>query len=784
MSLITEVDILDESKECFLIYSEEVLTDRAIPSAEDGLLSSQRKILWTMEEHLKMNSKGKTKKCQGLVGQTLATSYFHGDQSCYGVLCKMAQEYLMRYPLLIGQGALGTQESNDMVASSRYTEAKPSIFADLMFNDFKKNVVPLKETYNGEYMEPVILPSLFPNALVNGRQAIGISMAHNSAPMNLTEVCDGIIAFIEKNGNITVKELMEYIKGPDFPLGNVIINAKDIYSAFNTGRSATSLKIRGDYEIDEKKNILTFTSIPYRTYRNKIREQITNNIDELEKYIDDFSDESNLGKNKLIFYIKKGINPEAVAQKLFALTDLQTALSYNMNFIVNGTPKLCSLYDLIQEYVRHQTNVILNATQFDKEKAEKRIHILNGLLLAIDKIDAVISLIRNADDKADARDKLIKLLTIDEIQANAILDMKLSQLTKLDKEDLLIELTEKKDIVTECLKIINDEQYRNTILINRVGAMKEEYGDARRTQLLDIAEPPKDKKAKEKPVIIEEDCIVTVFDNGNVKRAPVPKAARRNTVGTKIKDGIVYSCKSTTLNNLFVFSSKGKMYKILINDISDTDRGTNLTTLAKMDTDEYALTYATEDAEKKYIFFITKAGTAKKVPVEEFLNMKKSGIIATKFNDGDTLATVVATNDVPISIITKNGMCSTFDLATMSSSSRTAKGMKGINLSAGDEVVTAVPHEEAGHLAVVSADGCGKRIEETLAVQGRGTKGVMVSKTPVGGAAWVKDNESIMVVGNHSSVCVAAKDIPVLARTAIGVKIIKNNNNVKLVVRV
>ena len=276
MSLIVDVDILDESRECFLTYCEEVLTDRAIPAAEDGLLSSQRKILWTMEDYLKMNNKSKTKKCQAIVGQTLGTSYYHGDAACYGVLSKMSQEFLMRYPLIQGKGGLGTQESNEMVASPRYTEAKPSQYADLMMNDYAKNVVPTKETYNGEFMEPVVLPSLFPNALCNGKQAIGVSMAHNSLPNNLTEVCNAIIHYIENEG-ITIDELLSYIPGPDFPLDNIVINQKDVREAFRTGRSAISLKVRGRYEIDKDKII--FTSIPYRTYRDKIKEQITKNIE-------------------------------------------------------------------------------------------------------------------------------------------------------------------------------------------------------------------------------------------------------------------------------------------------------------------------------------------------------------------------------------------------------------------------------------------------------------------------------------------------------------------------
>ena len=285
----------------------------------------------------------------------------------------MAQAYLMRYPLVDGDGNFGTQEGNGMEAASRYTNAKPSKYADLMFNDFKKDVVPLKETYNGEYMEPVVLPSLFPNAIVNGKESIGISMSHCSMPHCLSEVCDGIIAYIN-NPNLTISELMQYIKVPDFPLGGTVINARDIKTAFETGHSAISLKVRGDYEI--KGQTITFTSIPYRTYRNKIKEQLNKNIEELDKYIEDFSDLSNVGKNKLVFKIKNEIKPEQALLKLFALTDLQTSLSYNMNFIVDGTPKLCSMIDLISAYTKHQHNILTRSAEFDKNKAEERIHIL------------------------------------------------------------------------------------------------------------------------------------------------------------------------------------------------------------------------------------------------------------------------------------------------------------------------------------------------------------------------------------------------------------------------
>lgn len=631
MSLITEVDILDEAKDNFLTYAEEVLTDRAIPAAEDGLLSAQRKILWTMEDYLKMDNKSKTKKCNAIIGSTLATSYFHGDIACYGVLRKMAQEFLMRYPLVTGQGQLGTQENNDMFSSSRYTEAKPSKFTDLMMNDFSKNVVPTKETYNGEFQEPIVLPSLFPNAICNGRQAIGISMAHNSAPHNLTEVCNAAIALIEK-GELTIDEVLSYIPGPDFPLGGTVLNIKDVRAAFASGKSNISLKIQGDYEIDGQDII--FTSIPYRTYRNKIKEQIEKNIDVLSELIDDFDDESNIGQNKLVFHVKDGVSVSKALNKLFLLTDLQSTLSYNMNYIVNGTPKLCSMVDLLHAYVNHQEDVLVNATTFDKEKAEARAHILEGLIAAVDKIDEVIALIKQSAGRADARTKLMDFLSVDEVQANAILDMKLGKLTRIDKEELVNELKEKKEFIAKCIEILTDKEVRNKVLISKITQLRDTYGDARRTKLLNTDIP---KQEKEVVVVEPKDCVVIVTKKNTIKRIDAKnfKAQKRNTTGVKTGDIVLFSQKTNTQDTLMVFSSKGKMYRVLVDNIpegTNASNGTPISTLIEFENGEVpmAFTTMTRDTDKKFIFFATKNGTIKKVPLDEYDKMKRTGIIAIR----------------------------------------------------------------------------------------------------------------------------------------------------------
>jgi DNA gyrase subunit A len=778
-NMITEVDILDEARDCFLIYSEEVLTDRAIPSAEDGLLSAQRKILWTMEDYLKMDSKSKTKKCNALVGSTLATSYFHGDASCYGVLCKMSQEYLMRYPLIHGQGSLGTQENNDMVASSRYTEAKPSIYTDLMMNDFKKDVVPLKETYNGEFMEPVVLPALFPNAICNGRQAIGISMAHNSAPHNLTEVCNAIIAFIER-GPLTASEIMEYIKGPDFPLGGKVLNSKDVAKAFETGKSSVSLKIQGDYEIDGQKII--FTTIPYRTYRNKIKEQIEKNIETLEEVIDDFDDESNVGQNKLVFHVKDGVSVSKALNKLFTLTDLQTTLSYNMNYIVNGTPKLCSMADLIKAYVQHQESVLIKATEFDKAKAEARAHILEGLIAAVDKIDEVISLIKASASKAEAKEKLISFLSIDDIQATAILDMKLGKLTKIDKQELVTELKEKKDFIAYCINILTNQEARNSELINKVKKMRDTYGDARRTKLLDIEVPKADKEI----IVAEpEDCVVIINSKNQVKRIAKKafKPQKRNTVGVKTNGDItIFSQSTNTQDMLMVFTSKGKMYRLLVDNIpegTNTSAGIALSSLITFEDNEVPMAFTTlsRDTDKKFIFFATKKGIVKKVPLEEYDKMKRTGVIAISLKEGDELANVTFINQEEMMLITKNGMSIRFAAADMPLSSRTAQGVKGMNVAEDDQVIAALPiSNPASYLAIVSKTGLGKRIElKEFNSQNRGGRGVTCYKGEIAGAALVTEDDNVLISGDKSSIVVIAKDIPLLGRVSQGNTMLKNN---------
>lgn len=565
----------------------------------------------------------------------------------------MAQEYNMRYPLIDGQGNLGSQESNDMVSASRYTSCRPSVYADLMFNDYGKNVIPQKPTYNDEFTEPVILPSLFPNALVNGKEAIGLSMSHNSLPNNLSEVSDGIIEVI-KDDNLSLDELMQIIKGPDFPLGGVVINSKDIKEAFRTGHSSVSLKVRGDYTVEENKII--FTSIPYRTYRDKIKEQILKYADALEPYIEDFKDESNIGYNKLIFILQKGADQKKAISKLFEYTDLQTTLSYNMNYIVNGTPRLCSLLDLIHIYIDHQNSIMIKAAQFDKEKAEKRKHILEGLIKAIEVIDEIISLIKNSSNSKEAKNKLINNYDFSEEQAQAILDMKLAKLSKLDEEELKSELIEKINIIKEKTRVIEDSSYRNEILIKNLTELKNKYGDNRRTKLLDIKEDKFQENEEEK---IEE--FYVYIQNGEVKKTPNKPASIKGAI------------KTDSSKILYIFCANGKVYR-------ETPK-------KKATIEDKPLLVIPEDYNEQYIFFATQKGYIKSTKAEEYTSLRMKSA-ALKLDEDDKVIAVIGLTNSRLQAKTNKNKTYDVSIALNPPSGRNTKGKKIGKLDLNENIIS------------------------------------------------------------------------------------------------
>lgn len=613
-------------------------------------------------------------------------------------------------------------------------------------------------------------------------------MAHNSLPNNLTEVCNGIINFINKDGNISLDEIMEDIKGPDFPLGGQIININDVKTAFKTGKSSVSLKVRGDYTIE--KNKIIFTSIPYRTYRSKIKEQINKNIDELDKVIIDFDDESSVGENKLIFTVKDEGSIQSALNKLFSLTDLQTSLSYNMNFIVNGTPKLCSLYDLIKYYVQHQDNILISSTKYDKEKAEKRLHILKGLIAAIDKIDEVIALIKSSESKKEAKVKLINFLNIDEIQSEAILEMKLSKLTRIDKNELIAEKKEKEEFILKCEKILSDKSYRNEILIAKIKKLRDIYGDSRRTKLDNI---PVDSESKEIEFVEPKDCVVIMTKTGAIKRISSEsfKTQRRNGVGVKTQEDINHTAiRTNTIDSLIIFTDKGNMYKLLVNDVpegTNLSKGTSIKSLITMEPDEnpnviYSI-YRNTDA--KYVLFVTKNGIVKKTSLEEYTKTKKkTGIKAIKLKENDRLASVHLVKDEDIILVTKNGYGIKFNSKLVPAQGKLTIGVKGIELFNNDEVVSSlVVHDSNDDLAIFSKRGLAKKFPQNeIPLQNRGGKGLLCYKPNeiVAAASLVSEKDKILILGDKTSICISSSEIPKVNRIALGNLVIKNSDIVSV----
>ena len=606
-------------------------------------------------------------------------------------------------------------------------------------------------------------------------------MSHNSAPNNLTEVCNTAIAYIESKIH-NVDDLLQYMPGPDFPLGGTVLNIKDVRKAFETGKSTVSLKIQGDYEIDGQ--TITFTSIPYRTYRNKIKEQIEKNIDVFDELLSDFDDESSVGSNKLVFHVKNGISPAKALNKLFLLTDLQTTLSYNMNFIVNGTPKLCSMIELINYYVKHQENILIKATEYDKDKAEARAHILEGLIVAVDKIDDVIELIKKSTNRQEAKDKLINFLSIDDIQAVAILDMKIGRLTKIDKEELIAELKEKQEIIARCIDILTNQETRNSCLIKEIAELRDKYGDARRTKLLNTEIP---KNEKEPTPVEVKDCMVIINNQNKVKRVDIKnfKPQRRNSVGVKTNGDItIFSQKTNTQDYLLVFTTKGKMYRILVDNIpegTNTTSGTLLATLIEMEKNEFPVAYTTltRDTDKKFILFATKNGTIKKVSIEEYDKMKRTGVLAISLKDDDEVRSAIFINQEEVIIATKNGHLIRFETAEMPISSRTAQGVKGIKLNDGDEVLSISAINDEVFCVIVCRNAFGKKIPvNEITLQKRGGKGMNYSKEPIAGIALANSEDNILISGNISSIVIPANDITTSGRTAQGSITLKGNSEV------
>lgn len=773
--------ITDEVEQSMLDYGMSIITDRALPSAEDGLKPVNRRILYDMFDKGYMNNK-KFVKCAQPVGDTMGRFHPHGDSSIYGALAWMSQEWNMRYPLIVWHGNNGSRDG-DEPAAYRYTECKLSKIGEEMLADIKKNTVDWQNAYTDEEQEPVYLPGRIPNLIVNGTSGIAWAMACSFAPHNLTEIMNAAIHVLE-NPNCEVKELLNFIQGPDFPTGGLVVNKDELPAAYLTGKGRA--RIRGEYKIesDKKGDTIVFTSIPYKVSK----EVLTVKIDELCNEgkltgISAIRDESNKDGVRFVIELEKGVSAELVVAKLFKNTPLENTYSFNQVALIDKKPVLVNMKQLIETYIEHQKDVLLRKTQFDLDKIKARIHILEGLLIALEDIDNVIALIKKSESAAAAKTNLMSKYNLSEAQAKAILDMKLSRLARLEKIEIENEKSEK---VAESKRLEGVLKNPSPELKKDFEAIRDTYGDARRTTITQVAVT---KEEKEIEFVEPEKCVVVMTEGGLIKRVPTTsfRTQKRNGKGVKTQDDITSAViRTNTIDSLMIFTNKGRMYRLLVDEIpvgTNATKGQSIKSLVAMEKDEEAsIIYSIyRDTDAKYVLFVTKNGMVKKTTLDEYVKTKKkTGIAAISLKDGDELAAVSLVKDEPLVILTGKGMAIKFNSMDVSATSRATSGVKGIALNEEDYVVTALPVRNASDsLAVFVENGLGKKISlDEFVTQKRGGKGIIAYKTSdktgdVTSAALISDEDNLLVCGLASSICVSATEIPLASRVSIGNQILK-----------
>ena len=783
MGEILNTPIINEVEQSFIDYSMSVITDRAIPSAEDGLKPVARRILWDMFDKGYLNNK-KYVKCAQPVGDTMGRFHPHGDSSIYGALVYLSQPWNMRYPLISFHGNNGSRDGHEP-AAYRYTECKLSKAGEDMLADIKKDTCDWQPAYTEEEDEPVYLPGIFPNLIVNGTTGIAVAMACSFAPHNINEVMDAITHLTE-NPEAEIKDLLQFVKGPDFPTGGTIINKDELTTAYLTGKGRA--RIRAEYVIETKagKDSIVFTSIPYKVSKIDLITEIDKLCEEKKlEGITEIYDDSPKGGVRLVEEKTKGVSAEPIIAKLFKMTRLEDTYSFNQVALVDKKPQLLNLKQLLQIYIDHQKDVLLRKTKFEADKVSAKIHILEGLLKALEDIDNIIALIKKSESTVAAKTALMEKYGFSEAQAKAILDMKLSKLAKLEKVEIEKDLAE-----------LNQEFAKlNAILQNPVPEMlnifkdiKKKYGDERRTTITQVSTTKEDKEIE---FVEPEKCVVIMTEGGLIKRVPSAsfRTQKRNGKGVKTQDDITNAViRTNTIDSLMIFSNKGRMYRLLVNDIpvgTNSTNGQSIKSLIAMETDEEpAVMYSIyRDTDAQFVLFVTKNGLVKKTTLDEYVKTKKkTGIAAITIKEGDELAAVSLIKDEPIVLVTANGMSIKFDSKEITPTSRTTSGIKGITLSKDDYIVAALPVRHAtDDLAVFTANGLCKRFPlNELPTQKRAGKGLMCYKPTdstgnVISAVLVDDTDNILVLGNNSSICVSATEIPKLSRASTGNQVIKNS---------
>lgn len=792
---IIQHEIHDEMKESYIDYAMSVIVGRALPDVRDGMKPVHRRILYGMSQ-LGVTPDKPYKKSARIVGEVMGKYHPHGDSSIYDAMVRMAQDFSMRYPLVDGHGNFGSIDG-DGAAAQRYTEARMSYFSLQMLRDIEKNTVDFAPNFDGEEKEPVVLPSCYPNLLVNGSNGIAVGMATSIPPHNLTEVIDATVKIID-DPEATVEDLIKIVQGPDFPTGAQILGKSGIRDAYRTGTG--KIKVRAVCEIEETKKgrlQIIVSEIPYAVNKARLIEKIADLIkDKRIDGISDIRDESNREGMRIVIELKRDANPQITLNQLYKHTQMQDNFSCIMIALVDGQPKLLNLYDMLSEYIKFQKEVVTRRTQFDLEKAEARAHILEGLRIALDNIDEIIKIIRNSYN--DAKEKLMERFGLSAIQAQAILDMRLARLQGLEREKLDKEYSELMDRIAYYRAILSDEAMLMGVIKAEFLEVRDKWGDERRTKL-----SPDASDFEDEDLIEEENVAVTLTHLGYIKRVPADtyKAQRRGGKGimgitTRDNDFVKDLIMTSTHDYLMFFTNTGKAHKLKafeIPEASRTARGTPAVNFLSLMQRERitALIPVKEFAEDKYLIAVTKQGTIKKTSLSEYNTNRTSGIIAIKLKDDDRLIDVKqTTGSNSVIIVTKKGKCICFSEEDVRAMGRIAGGVRAIKLDKDDEVVSMSLVDPEQELLVVTENGYGKRTPvKEYKIQVRGGKGLLTydkskfKKTGalIGAMVVDKDDEVLLINSEGIIIRIRANEISELGRATQGVKIMKVQDETKIV---
>ena len=764
-------DIQYELGRNFIEYAVAVNTDRSIPDAKSGLKPVARRILWGSYVGGRTSNKAHV-KCARIVGDVMGSLHPHGDSSIYGALVRLAQPWVMRYPLIDFHGSCGNQ-NGDGAAAMRYTEARlAKITEDGVLAGIKKKNVDFTPTYDDADEEPITLPAVFPNLLCNPNTGIGVAIACNWLPHNLKEVANAIYDYIDG------KEPM--LPGPDFPTGGIVINKNDIPNIMRTGHG--SIKLRGKYNIE--KNKIVFYEIPYGVTIEDLLANIAEvcNNKEIEG-ISEIRDESNKKGIRVVIECQKGIESSSLINKLFAKTKLQISISYNQIALVDKTPVELNLKDCCKIYVDHNIDCLKKELNFDLHKAEDRLHIIEGLLIALEDIDNVIALIKKSSDSTKAKEALITKYSLSEIQAKSILAMRLSSLAHMEKVELENEKKELVDKIADIKDVLTNHARQLSMIKDNLSAIVNKYGDNRRTELAQISVKPEEKEIAE---VIPENVVVTLTQNGLIKKVPTSsfKVQRRGGKGVKSADESIMEMISTnTVDTLMFFTNKGKMYRTIVDNIptgTNASKGIAINTIVNLENDERVIAMSSlyRKTNAKYVVFVTKQGLFKKTYIEEYMKTNRNnGIAAIKLKEEDSVVGVTFLDEEDVILITKGGYAIHFETKSINPIGRLTSGVKGIKLSENDEVENILPvHKTTDSIAIIGKDGLGKKMElSDFPLQGRGGKGIIIYKgADIVGSEMIADEDNLLLVGDKT-LCISTKDIPMLGKTAVGNILIKGN---------